>query len=141
MPWASPPCTWPSTMSGLICTPQSSTQTYERSVAMPVSVSTSMAARCVPWGYEKSCGSTVDSPASMGSMSSGRLCAVNAAHATAWIVVLFSGSPLTENVPALNSMSSGLTSSWCAAMSRAFSTTRSPASLMAWPPTASEREP
>ena len=74
-------------------------------------------------------------------MPSGRLCAVNAAQATDWIVVLFSGSPLTEKVPALNSMSSGLTSSWCAAMSLAFSTTRSPASLMAWPPTASEREP
>ncbi len=38
-------------------------------------------------------------------------------------------------------MSSGLTSSWCAAMRRAFSTRRSPAILMAWPPTASEREP
>ena len=74
-------------------------------------------------------------------MPSGRLCAVNASKATAWMVVDFSGSPLTEKVPAANSMSSGLASSWCAAMSLAFSTSRSPASMMAWPPTASEREP
>ena len=57
MPWATPPWTWPSTMSGLTTVPMSSTHTYERIVTKPVSVSTSVAHRWVPCGKEKLSGS------------------------------------------------------------------------------------
>ena len=50
MPCASPPCTWPSTIIGLMIVPMSSTQVYLRISTPPVSVSTSIAHRCVPWG-------------------------------------------------------------------------------------------
>ena len=57
MPWMTPPWTWPSTISGLICTPQSSTATYLRTSTPPVSVSTSTTQMCVPKGHEKLGGS------------------------------------------------------------------------------------
>ncbi len=57
MPWAMPPCTWPSTIIGLTTLPTSSTQTYLRIFVIPVSVSTSTAHRCVPCGKEKVSGS------------------------------------------------------------------------------------
>ena len=68
MPWVRPPCTWPSTMSGLSARPTSSTQTYFRIVVRAVSVSTSTAHRCVPCGNEKLTGSYVASASIPGSM-------------------------------------------------------------------------
>ena len=52
-----PPCTWPSTISGLTCTPQSSTATYCSTSTPPVSVSTSTTHMWVPNGHEKFGGS------------------------------------------------------------------------------------
>ena len=52
-PWMTPPCTCPSTISGLTCTPQSSTATYCSTSTWPVSVSTSTVQMCVPNGHEK----------------------------------------------------------------------------------------
>ena len=49
--------------------------------------------------------------------------------------------PLTVNLPSLNSMSSTLASSMCAAIGLAFSITLSAAAMTAMPPTASDREP
>ena len=57
MPWVIPPCTCPSTISGLITVPTSSTATYRTSRASPVSVSTSTTAACAPPGQEKFGGS------------------------------------------------------------------------------------
>src|SRR5665647_1059903 len=61
----------------------SSTQTYLRRLTAPVSVSTSMAARWVPWGNEKFTGSNVASASMEGSNPSGRLWPWNAAKAVA----------------------------------------------------------
>ena len=52
-----PPWTCPLTMSGLICTPQSSTATYFSTSTPPVSVSTSTTQMWVPKGHEKLGGS------------------------------------------------------------------------------------
>ena len=49
----------------------SSTQAYLRIFTMPVSVSTSMAQMCVPWGKEKFTGSNVASASIEGSTPSG----------------------------------------------------------------------
>ena len=81
MPWTRPPWTWPSTMSGLMIVPMSSTQTYLRIVVAPVSVSTSIAHRCVPCGKEKLSGSKVASASMLGSTPSGRLWPVHVASA------------------------------------------------------------
>ena len=50
MPCASPPWIWPSTITGLMILPMSSTQTYLRILVNPVSVSISTAHRWVPCG-------------------------------------------------------------------------------------------
>ena len=141
MPCARPPCTWPSTISGLIGVPTSSTQTYLRSLTNPVSVSISTQARCVPCGKEKFSGSYTASESRLGSTPSGRSWAMKAANATSPMATDEPGAPLTENEPPLNSRSSSLASSMCAAIFFAFSTTFSVALTMAMPPTASEREP
>ena len=52
---------------------------------MPVSVSTSMAQMCVPWGKEKFTGSKVASASIEGSMPSGKLCAAKVASAISWM--------------------------------------------------------
>ena len=51
------------------------------------------------------------------------------------------GVPLTANFPPVNSRSSSLASSRCAAIFRAFCTTFSAALTTAMPPTTSDREP
>ncbi len=140
MPWARPPCTWPSTISGLTTLPMSSTHTYLRIFTRPVSVSTSIAHRCVPCGKEKFSGSNVASESSEGSTPSGRLCAANAANASSAIDTPLS-VPRTVNFPSPNSRSFASASSRCAAIGRAFSITLSAALTTAMPPTTSEREP
>jgi hypothetical protein len=66
-----PPCSWPLTISGFTIVPTSSTQAYLRIFTIPVSVSTSVAHRCVPCGKEKFSGSNVASASMVGSMPSG----------------------------------------------------------------------
>ena len=106
----------------------------------PVSVSTSIAARCVPCGNEKFSGSKVYSESSDGSTPSGKLCDVKVANATSWIVTPLP-VPLTPNRPLTNSRSSSDASSRCAATRRAFSITLSAHFTTAVPPTGSDREP
>ena len=48
MPCATPPCTWPSTIIGLITVPQSCTTTYLRIDGIIVSGSTSTIIACTP---------------------------------------------------------------------------------------------
>jgi len=50
IPSASPPCTWPSTIIGLIRTPQSSTATNRLTVTLPVPGSTSTTQTYAPHG-------------------------------------------------------------------------------------------
>jgi hypothetical protein len=57
MPWATPPITWPSTISGLMMLPQSSTATYLSIRVDPVSGSTSTTQMCAPAGKVKLGGS------------------------------------------------------------------------------------
>ncbi len=57
MPCATPPCTWPSTIIGLMIVPQSSTATYFTMSVLPVSVSTSTTQTCAPAGQVKFGGS------------------------------------------------------------------------------------
>src|SRR5919106_2975176 len=141
MPCTTPPWTCPSTTIGLITFPTSSTATYFARFTAPISVSTSTRARCVPWGYENTSGSTIASPVSTGDSPPGRLWAVNEANASSWMVLAESGDPRTLNLPSLNSRSDTSHSSTCAASVLAFSTTFRLASTMAMPPTAKEREP
>ena len=82
--------------------PMSSTETYLRIVTWPVSVSTSMAHRCVPWGKEKLSGSKVASASMLGSTPSGRLCEVNCAVAISAIADPVVGAPHRE--PALREL-------------------------------------
>ena len=56
-PSASPPCTWPSTIVGLMRTPQSSTATNRRSRSSPVPASTSTTQTYAPHGYVRFGGS------------------------------------------------------------------------------------
>jgi hypothetical protein len=121
--------------------PTSSTDAYLRIFTMPVSVSTSMAQMCVPWGKEKFTGSKVASASIDGSMPSGKLCAAKVASAISWMDSPVPGVPRTEKVPPENSRSSSLASSRWAATRRAFATTLSAAFTTAAPPTTSEREP
>ena len=73
-------------------------------------------------------------------MPSGQLCAAKIAIAISPIARPWS-VPRTENRPAVNSMSSTLASSRCAAIGLAFSITLSAARTSASPPTTSDREP
>src|SRR6266550_5817895 len=104
----------------------------------PISVSTSTTAMCVPEGQLKFGGSYTNDASSPGSMPSGRLCAVQAWSASSLVV---SDLPFALNVPFSYSSSSSPTSSWCAAILRAFSTTRSAAWYAATPPTVRLRLP
>ena len=76
----------------------------------------------------------------LGSTPSGRLWAAKVAIAISAIARPWS-VPRTLKRPALNSMSSTLASSRCAAIGFAFSITLSAALTSASPPTTSEREP
>ena len=51
MPWATPPCTWPSTMFGLIIRPQSSDTTNRSTSTLPVAGSTSTVAAWVAFDH------------------------------------------------------------------------------------------
>ena len=106
----------------------------------PVSVSTSIAHRCVPCGKEKLSGSKVASESSEGSTPSGRSCAANTAKASSAIVMPLS-VPLTENLPPPHSRSPASASSRWAAIGRAFSITFCAALTTAMPPTTSDRDP
>jgi hypothetical protein len=127
----------------LITLPMSSTQTYERIATRPVSVSTSVAHRCVPCGKEKFSGSKVASESRFGSTPSGRSCAANTASAMSWMDTDFAcaPAPLTRNAPAANSTSSSPASSMCAATFAALAFTLSAACTTAMAPTVSDREP
>src|SRR6185436_10511547 len=83
-----PPCTCPSTSSGLITLPQSSTATYLIIFVSPVSLSISTTQTWVPKGKVKFFGSkkyVADNP---GSVSGGSSLATCAASAISWIVNL-----------------------------------------------------
>src|SRR5919202_4842553 len=75
---AMPPCTCPSTSSGLICGPQSSTATYFLNDTTPVSRSMSTAQMCVPNGKVKFDGSKKLDASSPGSSPGGRFFATYA---------------------------------------------------------------
>ena len=141
MPWARPPCTCPSTISGLTTLPMSSTATYLRIFTNPVSVSISVAHRWVPCGKEKFPGSYVASASMLGSTPSGSACAANVARAISPMLTPLSGSPLTVKRPGVHSRSSADTSSMPAAIGLALSITLPQAETRAMPPTVSEREP
>ena len=74
-------------------------------------------------------------------MPSGRLWAVNASNAVAWMGMALAGVPRTDSWPSISSMSSSAASSWWAAMALALAMTWSVAIATATPPTGSERLP
>lgn len=122
MPCATPPWIWPSASSGLITLPQSSTQTYRRMRVRPSSVSTSTTQTCVPKGKVKFSGCQKAVSSSPGSSPGGKLMWEPRLAAAAICVNLIArwGAPLTRNSPSTNSRSSGLHSSWWAAIRAAF---------------------
>ena len=74
-------------------------------------------------------------------MPSGRLWAVKASKATAWMAMERLGVPRTWNDPPTSSRSSSDASIWWAAMARALPMTFSVACHTATPPTARDRDP
>ena len=87
MPWARPPCTWPSTISGLTTVPTSSTR-HVRADLRPAR------SRCRPRPRTGACragrrscpGRRSRRRRCVGSTPSGRSCAANVASAISWIV-------------------------------------------------------
>ncbi len=142
MPWARPPCTWPSTMIGFT----DGADVVDRDVGADL--------------HESGLGVDLGR-AQVGAVRErevvrivGRLgvqrgfdavwhgvCAAKVASAISWMLLLASGSPRTENFPAENSRSSADASSMAAAITLALVTTLSQACTRAMPPTASERDP
>ena len=109
---------------------------------MPVSVSTSTTARCVPNGYVASGVSKSFSDESPPSKPSGRRAGSAAARARSAHGIAEPGEPATARPsPHTTWMSPASASSRCAASSLALSSTSSVAFWTAVPPTCSEREP
>src|SRR5205807_3036981 len=134
-------CTCPLTRAGLTTLPQSSTLTYLTRVTLPVSMSTSTTATCVPKGKVKLGGSKTRVNCRPGSIPSGSFTPLYASRATAANVTDLPGAPLTATVPSTSSTSSNDASSSAAPIFNVFSRTSSIASFNALPPSASERLP
>src|SRR5207245_697586 len=137
----SPPWICPSTSSGLMTRPQSSTATRRRRRTAPDSRSTSTTATCVPEGKVKFGGSHTVVASSPGSMDAGSALADQAAAATSASVVARSGTPRTTKRPPSKTMSSAPASRSAAAIRRALSSTLSTDATRAGAPTAMERLP
>lgn len=141
MPWAIPPCCWPSTSSGLRMRPQSSTATWRSWWTRPVSRSTSTTAMWAPngkldWPCLKS-----SSSRSAAAVPSG-LPEPSSAAAAAWAQVTTGpATPLTPNPAADSSTSCTDASSRWAAISRARTTSSVLELWIALPPVCSDRDP
>ena len=137
----SPPWIWPSTIIGLIRTPQSSTATNLRIDTFAVSGSTSTTQMYAPNGNVRFGGSYTVSASSPASTPSGSSTDPRAAIAISWIVAPCSGSPFTYQRPFSQARSSGATSSIAEATSRARSRTLRATIAVAAPLTGVDREP
>ena len=114
MPCATPPCTWPSTISGLTTVPTVVHGDVADDVASPVSVSTSTTLRERRPATRSSAGRRPPSPPASAPCRAAGCAQRTPTRPHSWIVFTLSGEPLTRNVPASYSRSSAATSSSCA---------------------------
>ena len=134
MPWATPPCTWPSTMFGLIIRPQSSRHHVPQDLDLAgVGIDLDGGARGVAFdhivvgrhGAVHHLEHAVESRAAASPTAGTRRCA------TCCTGTDFVGVPFTDTTPSATSRSSGAASSRCAAMAKTFSRSRIVASVTA----------
>ena len=130
MPWATPPCTWPSTMLGLIIRPQSSDTTNRRISTLPVAGSTSTVAPCVAFDHMLVGAMLRCTTSSVRSSSGGSVRRLLVrGPATCCTGTDLVGVPFTDTVPSATSRSSGDASSRWAAMATTLSRRRIDASV------------
>src|SRR5260221_1192529 len=140
-PCAIPPWTSPTTSSGLIWRPQSSTATKRLISESPVSLSISTTQICVPNGKTHASGSQKTVVSRPGSIPGASVLERLAAVATSVKETAFWGEPETKNLPSSSVTAEGLASNIWQAISFIFSFSLWTAVKTAEPPTASVRLP
>ena len=121
MPCTTPPCSWPSTISGLITMPKSLTRAYLTTSTTPVSGSTSTSADMAAVGKVAGTRSIADVMTSSDcGASGGSLTRRRAACRASSMMPIARSVPAITKRPSANSMSAAAASSTCAAICLAF---------------------